>query len=63
MESIEHATNTGVLSHLAGKPVAKALLARYGGPTSLAQASFDALQTVPETDPWGLGEHKEDAQI
>ena len=46
METLEHANNTELLSALAGKPVAEALLNKFGGLTSLAQASFDELQQV-----------------
>ena len=53
MESLEHANNTDLLSTLAGKPAAEALLERYGGLTSLAQASFDELQVVK-----GIGKSK-----
>ncbi|MEI6075994.1 MAG: JAB domain-containing protein [Verrucomicrobiota bacterium] len=53
MESLKHANNTDLLSNLAGKPVAEALLAHYGGLTSLAQASFDELQLIK-----GIGKSK-----
>ena len=53
MESLEHANNTELLSTLAGKPAAEALLVKYGGLTSLAQASFDELQLVK-----GIGQSK-----
>ena len=46
MESLEHANNTELLSALSGKPAAAALLQRYGGLTSLAQASFEELQLI-----------------
>ncbi|HRY49111.1 MAG TPA: DNA repair protein RadC [Candidatus Paceibacterota bacterium] len=53
MEHLEHANNIELLSTLAGKPVAEALLHQYGGLTSLAQASFDELQLVK-----GIGKSK-----
>ena len=53
MESLEHAHNTELLSALAGKPAAEALLGHFGGLTSLAQASFDELQQVK-----GIGKSK-----
>lgn len=53
MESLEHANNVELLSTLAGKTAAQALLERYGGLTPLAQASFDELQMVK-----GIGKSK-----
>ena len=53
MESLEHANNAELLSTLAGKSAAVALLQQYGGLTSLAQASFDELQLVK-----GVGKSK-----
>lgn len=53
MEALEHAHNTELLSVLAGKPAAEALLGQFGGLTSLAQASFDELQHVK-----GIGKSK-----
>jgi len=53
METLEHANNTELLSTLAGKPAAEALVQRFGGLTSLAQASFDELQLVK-----GIGRSK-----
>ena len=53
MESLEHANNVELLSTLAGKSAANELLGRFGGLTSLAQASFDELQTVK-----GIGKSK-----
>ena len=53
MESLEHANNTELLSTLAGKPAAEALLEHYGGLTPLAQASFNELQLVK-----GIGKSK-----
>lgn len=44
MESLQHANNTDLLAALAGRPVAEALLRRYGNLTALAQASFAELQ-------------------
>jgi DNA repair protein RadC len=44
---LENATNSELLSRIAGKPeVAEALLRRYGGLTDLAKASFDELKLV-----------------
>jgi DNA repair protein RadC len=53
MEQLEHASNIDLLSTLAGKPAAEALLHQYGGLTNLAQASFDELQNVK-----GIGKSK-----
>ena len=53
MEQLEHAPNATLLSALAGKPAAEALLGQFGGLTSLAQASFDELQSVK-----GIGKSK-----
>lgn len=53
MEPLEHAPNATLLSALAGKPAAEALLGQFGGLTSLAQASFDELQSVK-----GIGKSK-----
>ena len=53
MQPLEHANNADLLSTLTGKPVADALLAHYGGLTSLAQASFDELQLIK-----GIGRSK-----
>ena len=53
MEPLEHAPNTELLSALAGKPAAEALLGHFGGLTSLAQASFDELQGIK-----GIGKSK-----
>jgi DNA repair protein RadC len=50
---MEHANNAELLSALAGKPAAEALLGHFGGLTSLAQASFDELQTIK-----GIGKSK-----
>ncbi len=46
MESLEHAPNVDLLSSIAGRPAAEALLRKYGGLTDLAQASFNELQLV-----------------
>lgn len=53
MEPLEHANNAELLSTLAGKPAADALLGQFGGLTNLAQASFDELQSVK-----GIGKSK-----
>lgn len=53
MEQLEHANNKDLLSTLAGKSAADALLGQYGGLTNLAQASFDELQLVK-----GIGKSK-----
>jgi DNA repair protein RadC len=53
MESLEHASNTELLSTLAGNSVAAVLMHQYGGLTNLAQASFDELQLVK-----GIGKSK-----
>jgi DNA repair protein RadC len=53
METLEYANNIELLSTLAGKPAAEALVQRFGGLTSLAQASFDELQLVK-----GIGKSK-----
>ena len=53
MEPLEHANNQELLSKLAGKSQAEALIQEYGGLTNLAQASFDELQNVK-----GIGKSK-----
>lgn len=53
MEQLEYANNADLLSSLTGKTAADALLGRFGGLTSLAQASFDELQLVK-----GIGKSK-----
>ena len=53
MDHLEQVNNLELLSNLAGKPVAEALLLQYGGLTSLAQASFDELQLIK-----GVGKSK-----
>jgi DNA repair protein RadC len=53
MEQLEHAPNAVLLSTLAGKQTAEALLEHFGGLTSLAQASFDELQLIK-----GVGKSK-----
>lgn len=53
MEHLEHANNKDLLSTLAGKSAADALMGQYGGLTNLAQASFDELQLVK-----GIGKSK-----
>lgn len=53
MEQLERANNNELLSTLAGKPAADALLGQFGGLTNLAQASFDELQLVK-----GIGKSK-----
>src|SRR5512137_2787814 len=56
MEQLERANNNELLSTLAGKPAADALLGHFGGLTSLTQASFDELQLVK-----GIGKSKASA--
>ena len=46
MEDLRHASNLDLLSALAGRTAAQALVNKYGGLTDLAQASFDELQQV-----------------
>jgi DNA repair protein RadC len=53
MEHLEQATNVALLSAVAGKPVAEELFKKFGGLTSLAQASFDEFQQVQ-----GVGKSK-----
>ena len=53
MEQLAHANNVELLSAIAGKSVADALLQHYGGLTNLAQASFDELQLIQ-----GIGKSK-----
>ena len=53
MEQLEHANNQELLSTLAGPAAAQELIQKYGGLTSLAQASFDELQLVK-----GIGKSK-----
>lgn len=53
MESLEHSTNSELLSHFAGKTAADELMQRFGGLTNIAQASIDDLQAVK-----GIGESR-----
>ena len=53
MGPLEHANNKELLSTLAGAPAAGVLMEKFGGLTSLAQASFDELQSVK-----GIGKSK-----
>jgi DNA repair protein RadC len=53
MDQLEHANNQELLSALAGQAAAEELIQKYGGLTSLAQASFDELQLVN-----GIGKSK-----
>ena len=53
MQPLEHATNAELLSKLAGKPAADALVQHYGGLIDLSKASFDELQHVK-----GIGQSK-----
>ena len=53
MQLFDQATNSQLLSALAGKPVGDSLIERYGGLTNLAQASFDELRQVK-----GVGQSK-----
>jgi hypothetical protein len=53
VEQLEHASNAELLSKLAGKAAADALMQQYGGLTNLAKASFDELQLVK-----GIGQSK-----
>jgi DNA repair protein RadC len=53
MQPLEHATNGELLSKLAGKPVADALMERYEDLTNLSKASIDELKLVK-----GIGESK-----
>lgn len=46
MEDLKHASNVELLSALAGRKAAEALVGRYAALTDLAQASFDELQSV-----------------
>ena len=53
MQLFDQATNSQLLSALAGKPNGDSLIERYGGLINLAQASFDELQQVK-----GVGQSK-----
>jgi DNA repair protein RadC len=53
MQLFEEASNSQLLSTLAGKPVGDSLMQKYGQLTSLAQASFDELCQVD-----GVGQSK-----
>jgi len=53
LEQLQHASNVELLSRLASKPVAEALLNRFGNLTNLAQASFAEMQQVR-----GVGQSK-----
>jgi len=53
MGELEHGNNIDLLTWIAGKPVAEALMQQYGGLSNLAQASFDELQLVK-----GIGKSK-----
>ncbi len=53
MQALEHSTNAELLSKLAGKHAADALMQHYGGLVDLAKASFDELQNVK-----GIGQSK-----
>jgi DNA repair protein RadC len=53
MDQLEHVSNAELLSKLAGKSVADALVQQFGGLTDLAQASFDELQLIK-----GIGKSK-----
>jgi len=53
LDGLEHVSNAELLAKLAGKPVAEALMQRFGGLTALAQASFDELRLVK-----GIGRSK-----
>src|SRR5436190_3592530 len=46
MQNLEHATNSELLSKLAGQLAADNLVQQYRGLTELAQASLDELQLV-----------------
>lgn len=49
--SLDQSSNEELLSTLAGRPAAAAMLQRYGGLTALAQASFDELRTIRGVGP------------
>jgi DNA repair protein RadC len=53
LPALEHSTNAELLSKLAGKNAAHALMQHYGGLVDLAKASFDELQNVK-----GVGQSK-----
>jgi len=53
MGNLEQASAADLLTHLAGKPVADALMDRYDGLTNLSKASLDELQLVK-----GVGQSK-----
>ncbi len=51
VQSLDQASNEQLLSSLAGRSAAAAMLQRYGGLTSLAQASFDELREIRGVGP------------
>ncbi len=53
LEQLQHASNVELLSRLASRPVAEALLNKFGNLTNLAQASFAQMQQVR-----GVGQSK-----
>jgi len=53
LEQLQHASNVELLSRLASKSVAEALLNRFGNLTNLAQASFAEMQQIR-----GVGQSK-----
>jgi DNA repair protein RadC len=53
VEPLEYASNAELLSKLAGKPAAEALVQQYPGLNELAKASFDELQLID-----GIGRSK-----
>lgn len=53
VDGLEQVSNAELLARLAGRPVAEALMARYGRLTNLAQASFAELRSIK-----GIGQSK-----
>ena len=53
MDGLEQVSNAELLARLAGRPVAEALMVRYGRLTNLAQASFAELRSIK-----GIGQSK-----
>jgi len=51
VQSLEGSSNEELLALLAGRPAAAQLMGKFGGLSSLAQASFSDLQQVPGVGP------------
>lgn len=51
VQALEGSSNEELLASLAGRPAAAQLMGKFGGLSSLAQASFADLQLVPGVGP------------